>query len=32
MAMFTHLAVGTNDLAKAPSFYDNVLARLATSA
>ena len=25
MAMFTHVTVGTNDLAKARSFYDGVL-------
>ena len=28
MAMFTHVAVGTNDLAKARAFYDAVLAPL----
>jgi catechol 2,3-dioxygenase-like lactoylglutathione lyase family enzyme len=28
MAMFTHVTVGTNDLAKARSFYDSVLAPL----
>jgi catechol 2,3-dioxygenase-like lactoylglutathione lyase family enzyme len=28
MAMFTHVTVGTNDLAKARSFYDGVLAPL----
>jgi catechol 2,3-dioxygenase-like lactoylglutathione lyase family enzyme len=28
MAMFTHVAVGTNNLAKARSFYDAVLAPL----
>jgi catechol 2,3-dioxygenase-like lactoylglutathione lyase family enzyme len=28
MAIFTHVAVGTNDLAKARSFYDSVLAPL----
>ena len=32
MAIFTHVAVGTNDLAKAPQFYDAVLGRSATSA
>src|SRR4029079_561351 len=28
MAIFTHVTVGTNDLAKAPRFYDAVLAPL----
>src|SRR6266705_472397 len=28
MAIFTHVAVGTNDLAKARAFYDSVLAPL----
>jgi len=28
MAIFTHVTVGTNDLAKARSFYDGVLAPL----
>ena len=28
MAIFTHVAVGTNDLAKARQFYDSVLAPL----
>src|ERR1700747_3501440 len=28
MAIFTHVTVGTNDLAKARAFYDNVLAPL----
>src|SRR5947207_14082060 len=28
MAIFTHVTVGTNDLAKARSFYDSVLAPL----
>jgi catechol 2,3-dioxygenase-like lactoylglutathione lyase family enzyme len=28
MAIFTHVAVGTNDLAKARAFYDRVLAPL----
>src|SRR6185437_13658370 len=28
MAMFTHVTVGTNDLGKARSFYDSVLAPL----
>ncbi|MGC2201339.1 MAG: VOC family protein [Stellaceae bacterium] len=28
MAIFTHVTVGTNDLAKARSFYDNVLGTL----
>jgi catechol 2,3-dioxygenase-like lactoylglutathione lyase family enzyme len=28
MAMFTHVTVGTNDLAKARAFYDSVLAPL----
>lgn len=28
MAMFTHVAVGTNDLARARAFYDAVLAPL----
>ncbi len=28
MAMFTHVTVGTNDLAKARGFYDGVLAPL----
>jgi catechol 2,3-dioxygenase-like lactoylglutathione lyase family enzyme len=28
MAMFTHVTVGTNDLAKARSFYDAVLGPL----
>jgi catechol 2,3-dioxygenase-like lactoylglutathione lyase family enzyme len=28
MAAFTHVTVGTNDLAKARAFYDNVLAPL----
>ena len=28
MAIFTHVTVGTNDLAKARSFYDTVLAPL----
>src|SRR5262249_61244803 len=28
MAMFTHVAVGTNDLAKARAFYDAVLTPL----
>ena len=28
MSIFTHVTVGTNDLAKARSFYDGVLAPL----
>jgi catechol 2,3-dioxygenase-like lactoylglutathione lyase family enzyme len=28
VAIFTHITVGTNDLAKARTFYDNVLAPL----
>ena len=28
MAIFTHVTVGTNDLAKARAFYDAVLAPL----
>jgi catechol 2,3-dioxygenase-like lactoylglutathione lyase family enzyme len=28
MAIFTHVTVGTNDLAKARAFYDSVLAPL----
>jgi catechol 2,3-dioxygenase-like lactoylglutathione lyase family enzyme len=28
MALFTHVAVGTNDLTKARSFYDRVLGTL----
>ncbi len=28
MAIFTHVAVGTNDMAKARAFYDSVLAPL----
>ncbi|MDH4561330.1 VOC family protein [Pseudomonas sp. BN414] len=28
MSIFTHVTVGTNDLAKARSFYDNVLGAL----
>lgn len=28
MSIFTHVTVGTNDLQKARSFYDNVLGTL----